>query len=365
MHITIDRKTLLDLATKTKAVADKKASLPALGCTLLSAGDGRIRGAGTDLYLAISAEAECDVKEGGDVAVNSVDLYERVRAMPDGQVTLSATRDRVTIKSGSRRFELHAFPAADMPPMPKPRAEGRDSFAIPAQTLATLLARTLPSISQDTTRAHVNSLLLETDGKVIRAVSTDGHRLSIATEPLTEAKPGTTLIPRAAVEAVARMLPKDGNVIVHRDAHWVFFDLGGETRFATKTVDAAFPPYLQVVPKSVGRDVTVSRLGLLGAVEAVSVAASRMTNGVKLRLEKDTLYVAAESPEAGSGGDELPIDYDGPGLTIGFNAKYIEDALGAVDTDDVTLGLTAELDPCVVKPAGGDGFLACVMPMRV
>lgn len=361
LKLTIDRKSLLEMTTRAAKVADQKSAMPALGCTLLSAGHGRTRADATDLYLAVSSEAECEVAEDGAVHVNAAALADRVRAMPDGPVTLAGDKNKLTLKSGSRRFELACFDPNDAPPMPKPKRDGV-SFSIAGEALSTLIARTKFSISTDETRAHVNSALLESDGKILRMVSTDGHRLTLST-CVTGTSAFSLLIPRRAVERLEAMI-EDGNVMVHLDGPWVHFDVSVATRFSTKLVDAQFPPYRQVIPKDTGRDVEVSRTGLLSAVQAVSVAATKHTGGVKLVFEADTLRVFAESPEAGNGTDELVIEYDGPKATIGINAKYLAEVLGAVDVDNVTLGIGGELDPVLVKPVGDESMLAVVMPMR-
>src|SRR5271166_5539125 len=139
---------------------------------------------------------------------------------------------------------------------------------------------------------------------------------------------------------------------------------GGGMAFAVRLVDAQFPPYGQVIPQQSEKIVRVPRATLADALRAVSVAASERTGGVKLALTKGTLRITTESPESGEGFDEVPIEYAGPDMTIGFNAKYFLDVLAALDEDDVELGFGGELDPAVVKPVGPRQFLAVVMPMR-
>jgi DNA polymerase-3 subunit beta len=135
--------------------------------------------------------------------------------------------------------------------------------------------------------------------------------------------------------------------------------------FGVKLVDAQFPPYAQVIPQSSDKKVRVPRAAFADALRAVSIAASERTGGVKLALVKGTMRITSESPESGDGFDEIPIDYDGPAITIGFNAKYFLDVLGALDEEEIILNLSGELDPAVVRPASERQFLAVVMPMRI
>lgn len=135
--------------------------------------------------------------------------------------------------------------------------------------------------------------------------------------------------------------------------------------FAVRLVDAQFPPYAQVIPQQSEKLVRVPRAPFADALRAMSVAASERTGGVKLNMTKGSMRITTESPDSGDGFDEVPIEYNGPSITIGFNARYFLDVLGALDEDEVELGLGGELDPAVVKPVGPRQFLAVVMPMRI
>ena len=143
------------------------------------------------------------------------------------------------------------------------------------------------------------------------------------------------------------------------------FFQGGGTTFSVKLVDAQFPPYSQVIPQNSDKKVTVPRAPFADALRAMSIAASERTGGVKLGIGSGTMRITSESPESGDGFDEVPVEYDGAPITIGFNAKYFLDVLGALEEDDVSLSLSGELDPAVLRPSGERNFLAVVMPMRI
>ena len=116
------------------------------------------------------------------------------------------------------------------------------------------------------------------------------------------------------------------------------------------------------------RAVKTPRMQFKEALRAVSLAASDRTGGVKLGISENALRITSESPESGNGFDEVSIDYDGPEISVGFNARYLLDVLNAIDDEEVTLGLSGELDPAVVRPASEDAkddYIAVVMPMRV
>jgi DNA polymerase-3 subunit beta len=188
----------------------------------------------------------------------------------------------------------------------------------------------------------------------------------------------TMLIPLKAIQELRRLCDealseapkeatKDGakpQLQITQSGSSAFFQASGTT-FSVKLVDAQFPPYGQVIPQGADKQVRVPRAAFADALRAVSIAASERTGGVKLALLKGTMRITSESPETGDGFDELPIDYDGPAITIGFNAKYFLDVLGALSDDEVVLSLSGELDPAVVRPQNEQSFLAVVMPMRI
>jgi len=343
-------------------------------------GPSMLRIAATDMYLSLVGRVTSDVSRGGSVAVSAKDLLERVRMMPEGPIHLSSQDGTTVLKAAgsARRYTLRGMPGDDFPPLPAP-AEGSPSLALSVDVLRELIAKTHFSISGDETRAHLNSALFEWDGDVVRMVTTDGHRLSkIEVKVSGRQASATMLIPLKAIQELRRLceemlgegkeLAKEtgggAQLQITQSGSNAFFQ-GGGVSFAVRLVDAQFPPYAQVIPQHSDKSVRVARAPFAEALRAVSVAASERTGGVKLGLGKGTMRITTESPESGEGFDEVPIEYGGPPMTIGFNAKYFLDVLGALDEDEVQLGLGGELDPAVVRPVGERQFLAVVMPMRI
>ena len=377
MELTVPKKDLLRLVTRMQGVAERKSTMPVLSNVLLAVdGPSALRVAATDLYLALIGRVPVEVSKGGSVAVPAKDLLERVRMMPDGPIQI-ASQDNATTTlkaaGSARRYTLRGMPGDDFPPLPSP-AEGSPSLALDVGVMQELIAKTHFSISTDETRAHLNSALFEWEGDVVRMVTTDGHRLSKMEVKVTGRQASATmLIPLKAIQELRRLCDdlaadtKDGGkaqLQITQSGSSAFFQ-GGGMSFAVRLVDAQFPPYTQVIPQNSEKIVRIPRAAFADALRAVSVAASERTGGVKLQLSQGTMRILTESPESGEGFDEIPIEFAGPNMTIGFNAKYFLDVLASLDEDDVELGLGGELDPAVVRPASARQFLAVVMPMRI
>jgi DNA polymerase-3 subunit beta len=381
MELTVAKKDLLKLVSRMQGVAERKSTMPVLSNVLLAVdGPNALRLAATDLYLAIAGKIPAEVSKGGSVAVPAKDLFERVKMMPDGPIHI-ATQDNATTTlkatGSARRYTLRGMPGDDFPPLPAP-AEGAPTLALEVAVLQELIAKTYFSISTDETRAHLNSALFEWDGDIVRMVTTDGHRLSkMEVKVAGRQASATMLIPLKAIHELRRLCEevlseqKDGNtnkepaqLLITQSGSSAFFQ-GGGTTFSVKLVDAQFPPYSQVIPQNSDKKVRVPRAPFADALRAVSIAASERTGGVKLGIANGTMRITSESPESGDGFDEVPVDYQGANITIGFNAKYFLDVLGSLDEEEVALGLSGELDPAVVRPASERNFLAVVMPMRI
>jgi len=378
MEVTVPKKDLIKLVARMQGVAERKSTMPVLSNVLLAVdGPSAMRMAATDLYLALVGRITVDVSKGGSVAVPAKDLLERVRMMPDGPIHLASNENASTTMKASgsaRRYTLRGMPGEDFPPLPAP-IEGSPSLALDVSVLNELIAKTHFSISTDETRAHLNSALFEWDGDVVRMVTTDGHRLSKMEVRVTGRQASATmLLPLKAIQELRRLCddfvgdskesgPKPQMQITQSGSS-AYFQGGGMT-FAVRLVDAQFPPYGQVIPQQNEKIVRVSRSAFADALKAVSVAASERTGGVKLSIAKASMRITTESPDSGDGFDEVSIEYSGPAMTIGFNARYFLDVLGALDEDEIELGFGGELDPAVLKPVGPRQFLAVVMPMRI
>jgi DNA polymerase-3 subunit beta len=352
--------------------------MPVLGNVLLQASENALRLSATDLVLAVSGAIAAEIEKPGSVAVGAKDLFERVRMMPEGQLALEVDDNSAMViraTSSARRYTIHGVPGEEFPNLP--HADKGEWIELEASVMSRLIASTHFSISTDETRLHLSSALFELEDNRLRMVTTDGHRLSKMEIRAPEVSgSGSMLIPlkgilelrRLCDEAISDSDDDDSPKIrLLKAGPNVYCELAG-FRFSVKLVDAQFPPYQQVIPSQSANAVRAPRGALSEALKAVSIAASDRTGGVKLSLGSGVLRVESESPEAGEGFDELSVDYQGESLTIGLNAKYFLDVLGAISDDEVILGLSGELDPAVIRPGGEASdrdYLAVIMPMRI
>lgn len=356
--IKLKKVDLLRVLGRVQGAIERKASMPILAHALIRAEAGRLVASGTDLYLAITATCECE----GDlpsVCISAKTAHDIVKNLPDGDVKLTVDATTMTIRAGRSKFRVPVMPADDFPPLP--RATIDELHKMDAGTLSRLIALTGYSVSDDDTRPHLASLLLEGEGDITRAVSTDGHRLSLA-ELAGPALP-SMMIPAKGVAEIKRLCDATGGDVQVGACKGCAFAVAGDVTLSVKLTDESFPPYRKVIPTEVQRTVLAPRDALTAAVRRVSLVASSNGHGVRLTLSQGALRVQSEDPGRGEGSEELDVDYAGlDEIVIGANARYLLDVLGALTDDEVKLELQGDLDPIVIR---ADGFVGVVMPMRI
>jgi len=379
MELTIQKKSFLKGLARTHGVADRKSSMPILSNVLVSAdGTGSVRLAATDLYLGVAAQVPAEVVKGGSVAVSARTLFDIVKNLPEGDITWTVGENQAAeIRCGKVRYKIPGMPGDDFPPLPN---AGDATFAqLDASLLGELIGHTQYSMSADDTRPHLAGALFEGDGKLVRMVTTDGHRLSKAETRLPDGSPMlnfTMLVPNKGIAELKRLI-EDAKTDAKGEEGAATIGIattGGNAFFrradvqlSVKLADEQFPPYAKVIPQKQDRRVVTPRARLVEALRRISLVASDKSGGVRFHLEPGIMKITSENPDVGEGSEEIEVDYAGEPLSIGFNARYLLDVLGAVTADEVALELSGELDPGVVKPAGEAqvDFVGVIMPMRI
>lgn len=372
MEFRVDKATFLQGLYYAQGIADRKATMPILANVLLKATtDNQLVIAATDLNLTAITEVACETAQPGGITVSAKHLYDLVKSLPSDSVHFKKLDNQYAeLRAGKTKYKLVALADADFPKLPEAK---QVKFAmLDAAVLRDLVSKTFFAISSDETRYHLNGVLLESeeDG-AIRMVATDGHRLAKCehnVQGFVKMMPGV-LIPRRGVTELRRALEGASHIELGVHMGHLFVRNGGTT-LSIKLLDAQFPPYVQVIPKAHQKTAVVGATALLESLRRILLVSSDRTFGVKMSLTKDTLRLEADNPDLGQGLEEIPITCEGGDLVIGFNAKYLIEALAEADTMRVQLELSGELDPGLLRlvDESGNGlnrYLSVVMPMRI
>ncbi|HZS38979.1 MAG TPA: DNA polymerase III subunit beta [Polyangia bacterium] len=367
MEFKIEKASLLQGLYLAQGISDRKSTMPILANVLLRTdGKDKLLVAATDLNVTVTAELPCKVAAEGGLTVGAKHLHEIVKSLPTDELSLKRTENNYAeIRAGKIEYKVVGMADREFPKLPNHR-EVKFS-KVDAATLRDMIAKTFFSISTDETRYHLNGVLFESDGKLARMVSTDGHRLSKIERALEGGPKLATgiIIPRKGLMELRRALENaEGQIELGIHGGHVFVRVK-EVALSVKLIEAQFPPYDQVIPKENDKVAICPRLAMLESLKRIKIISSDKTSGVKLSLKKGALNVASDNPDLGEAHEELDVSYDGAPITIGFNATYFIDLLTEMEGDEVKLELNGELDPGLVRPADGKGYLGVVMPMRI
>jgi DNA polymerase-3 subunit beta len=365
MKLTASREDLLAPLQSVIGVVERRQTMPVLANVLLAAHDNKLNVTGTDLEVELVASTKASVQQGGDITVPGRKLLDIVRSLPEKtSVTLNSEGERIALRGGRSRFTLSSLPAAEFPLVEEINAQ--HTLTIAQGEFRRLIDKTHFSMAQQDVRYYLNGLLLETDGKALRAVATDGHRLALCETELA-GKAKTThqvIVPRKGVLELQRILGADGDIELAVGTNHVRAQIG-DIRFTSKLIDGRFPEYGRVIPNSPPRVVEADREALRQALQRTAILSNEKYRGIRLMARPDLLTLQAHNPEQEEAEDQVEVSYKGEEVEIGFNVNYLLDALTAIEGDKVEIGLTDSNSSCLIHAPGTSHTRYVVMPMRL
>jgi DNA polymerase-3 subunit beta len=365
--IKTKRDTLLAPLQAVAGIVERRHTLPILSNVFLEKKAGRLSFLATDIEIQISTEADCEATgEDHALTVGARKLQDILRALPDdAEVSLNALERKLQIKSGKSRFNLQTLPADDFPRM----AEAGDEAArlsVPQKTLKRLFALVQCAMAQQDIRYYLNGLLLIVDGKTIKLVATDGHRLAYASAALeTELPHQEVIVPRKTVVELSKLLAdSDDAVALEIGPKQVRFSFSNIV-LISKLVDGKYPDYLRVMQVKQDKKVALNRLELMHTLQRAAILTNEKFRGVRCVLSSGSLKIICTNAEQEEAQEELEIAFTGDALDIGFNVGYLLDCLNTVDSGDIEWSFSDANSSSLFTMPGRDEYKYVVMPMRI
>ena len=365
MKFSASREAILKPLQAVIGVVERRQTMPILSNVLLTVADEKLCVTATDLEVELMAEASVEQVQAGEITVPGRKLHDICRALGEGsQVELSLSGERLTVKAGRSRFTLSTLRPGDFPSVEDVAAQ--QTLTLEQSTLHELLERTQFSMAQQDVRYYLNGLLIETAGKTLRAVATDGHRLALSEITLDEAveRDGQVIVPRKGVLELSRLLGDEGTASVEIGVNHIRVQ-AGTSRLVSKLIDGRFPDYERVIPADANNVVAADRSLLRQALQRAAILSNEKYRGVRLELSSNSIVIQANNPEQEEAVESLEVEYQGEELEIGFNVTYLLDALNAVTTEQVEIGVNDGNSSCLIRAPGDDATKYVVMPMRL
>lgn len=379
MNFTVERDQFEGMLARVQGVAERRHAMPVLSHLLLTAG-GRegekgkpgITLVASDLEIVIRCTQPLDVNAQGSIALPAKKLFDIAKVLPKGPVTLSEKDGTsVEITAGRGHFRLAGLPSQEFPEMPE-RPKG-EAVQVDAEVFRRLVDRVTPFATGDETRYNLSGILLEKregDGtSMLRMVATDGHRLAIADGEVPEIGgligEKKILVPRKGLLEIRKLAEAGPGSLALSASEKFLFAGKGDTEIWVRLLDADFPDYNQVIPRENTLHAAVPKESFLGVLKRVSVMAPEKVNSVKLSFSGKQLEVSTISPDLGEARDLLLIEYEGGPVKIGFNGRYLQDAIHGIAVDTVGFEMKDEVSQVILRAPDDPTYMAIIMPMRI
>ncbi|MDY6950695.1 MAG: DNA polymerase III subunit beta [Thermodesulfobacteriota bacterium] len=371
MEFKIQKEKVLPALTKVQGITGKKSSLPITSNVVIYAKEDHIIILATDLEIAFQGHYEAEVLEQGGSAVPSRKLYEIIKDFPSDVVVFKESENRwIQIADKKIEYNIVGMETEEFPGLPD--VEGVTLFEMDGAVLKNMIEKTIYAALSDEGRVHLAGVFFETifegEERLLRMVSTDGHRLSRIDEPIEkessfELKEGV-IVPKSGIAEVLRLLEGGGSVQVGREDKNLIVKKDGET-LIIRLIEGEFPDYNLVIPKKMKAEVRVEKGVFLMMLKRMSILSSDKYRSVRFKIEKEQIETITTNPDIGESREVIPVRYNGEALEIAFNPRYFMDSVSHMHSEEIIIRLNDEATPCVIQGEKDQGFLSVIMPMRI
>jgi DNA polymerase-3 subunit beta len=328
--------------------------------------EATIKLTGTDTEIEISAQCPADILTPGNVTLPARKLLDICRAFPDqAQIEIDCHDDKAFIRSGKSRFQLATLPGQDFPRL-QLEATSFQTALLQAQQLRAVIERVHYAMALQDVRYYLNGLLLELGGGWLRAVASDGHRLALCETHLPADYPviQALLSRKAVLELLKQLDEPEAQLQLEFSSQALQMKSQGAS-FVCKLIDASYPEYSRVIPKPSGRSLTGSRSALQQALARVAVLAGDKFNGVVMALTPTVASIFLRNSDLEEAQEELTLSYQGSDMEVGYNVKYLLDAINALGGENLHIEFSEQNQSALLRDPTQPDHLAVVMPMLI
>ena len=385
MQFTVTKGQLDEPLKMAASATTKSASHPIFSHVLIQADEaGNLRLTGSDGSTEIVTYAQADIGTEGGIAVPAHKLRDICGSMQsnDASISFSLEGHQMSVVSGKSRFKIQTLPADHFPNI------DQDEYTlvreVPQRDLKALFESTTSAMASKDVRYYLNGMCLNFRGENLEAVATDGHRLNV--DEIQTGQPDATAYGLSATLADASLAKADGRAIVPRDfvlslnrmlansddpalllvSQRHFQVRRGSTVYTSKLIEGNFPDYNRIMPQRNDTPVVADTQALRKALDRIKVVSDDTIHGARVTLEGDTLRLQANNKDQEEASEPVPVAYQGPEITLGFNILYLIDALKACPSEQVQIHIQDERSSALVAPHDVASNVRCVvMPMRL
>lgn len=364
MHITCDRQILSEAVSIVSRAVSGKSTIPALEGILLRAENDRLYLTGYDLELGISTSVQVSVKQSGQIVLPAKLFADMLRMMPAKEITIKIGEKLLAlITGGAAEYNILGIAADTFPELPG--VYEASGFQMTQGILKSMIQQTIFAVSTtDSKPVHMGSLF-DMEKGALSVVSVDGYRLALRRESFQSELDMRFVVPAKTLSELSKLMRDDDEQVeIGVSRKHIIFTAGG-FHMISRLLDGEFLDYKNAIPKMGSTVIRVNTRSFIESVERTSLLISdRLKSPLRVEFKNDAIRISCMTP-VGRASDELDCAIQGSPLEIGFNSKYLIDALKASDSDEVRLEVSGPLSPMKIMPPEGDAFVFLVLPVRL
>lgn len=365
MNIICNKVELIEAVGNVQRAVSNKASLPALEGILIRAQGSSLYLAGFDMEVGITTTIDANVKEPGEIVLSARMFGDIVKKMPGDQLSIqSDAKYNTIIRSDVTEFAIMGMSAADYPDIPS--VEDGIALNLSQPVIKSMIRQTIFAVAApNDPRPLYTGTLFELKNNELRLVSVDGYRLAMRTEPMQSDEQLSFVVPGKTLQEILKLLKdeeKPCSLIVGR--RHIIFEIDGYA-VISRLLDGEFMAYEKIISSDVSSVVTVNTRSFIDAVDRVSLVVNDRLKSPLVCVFKDNSIAVSCTTPLGSANDCISADIQGDDEEMGFNSRFLLDALKNSETDEVKINLGGALKPMNILPKEGNSFLFLVLPVKL
>ena len=390
MHLLIDKASLLKALFHQQSLIERRGPSPILSHVKIETqGEKGLTLTGTDLESTLKEDVEAKIIQEGSITVSAHMLYDVVRKMPEGLISLSHGEKKDypyisdehlnsdhSISSLSSPLKISgpdidfSLPTLSSSEFPSTKSTGvYESFTLPVQTLSNLIGDTRFAMSAEETRYALNGIYFHSYGEQWRAVATDARLLALSwininTHPALGALPGF-IVGRKAIGEINKLIEgKDGDVLLEVSKNHLILTIA-HCSFSSRLIDGQFPDYNIALPQDNPYIMTLKVKPLEEGITRVSMVSFDKQRLIRFALSENSLILSACSPQYGSAVEKIVISYNDKPITLGFNPKHLLDICSHMNSDHIVLEMKNSTSPVLFRDPDNIHLRFVLMPLRI
>lgn len=364
VKISCLRTDLANAVSNVSRAVSSKASIPALEGVLIKAYGDKLNISGYNLEIGITTDVEATIQAEGEIVVSAKLFLDIVRRLPE-EIVMIETDDRMVtyITCGHVDYQIVGMSSVEYPDLPS--FEQTDGITVNAKILREMIRQTVYAVSENTAKPIYTGSLFEIEDGIFKIVAIDGYRMAIRSENVDSDSKNHFVVPGKTQLEVLKLLTDDEeNVEIIIGQRHITFKVNNY-RVISRLIEGTFLDYKTTIPSDTKTELVINTRSIISAVERMSLLNNdRVQSPVRCYFSNDEIKLSCASA-VGRANDVLSVPIIGESVEIGFNNRYMLDALKNTDTDEIKLVLNGSLAPMIIKPVKGDSFLSIVVPMRL